>query len=76
MWDNGNTPFFCFLFRHGSAIILLVFHSRPVGLLGHLLWGVTPMPIFIAPTAGTRTPTGTICTRSANALTTLATLTP
>ena len=34
--------FFFFLSRRGSAIILLVFHSRPVGLLGHLLWGGSP----------------------------------
>ena len=38
--------------------------------------GVTPMPIFVAATAGTLTPTGAICTRSANALTTSATPTP
>ena len=28
-----------FLYRCGSAISLLVFHSCPVGLFGHLLWG-------------------------------------
>ena len=31
--------FFRFLSKRGSAMILLVFHSRSVGLLGHLLWG-------------------------------------
>ena len=30
-------PFFFFLYRRSSAIILLVFHSCPVGLLGHPL---------------------------------------